>query len=133
GYGLAFSRDGTALAALLGTTRGTRLVLWETATGKRKATHNLSPDPRSQLGAYKGGQGRAVEWFPDGSGLLLYNQFFVDAATGAVYPGAPELTLADQNQRRVFGSGILARLQGQGFDQAVTFEPAPRRPGAGSP
>ncbi|MFO0928308.1 MAG: WD40 repeat domain-containing protein [Gemmataceae bacterium] len=124
--GLAFSADGTLLAALYHSFSGNRLVVWEVTSGKVKHDHNLGKNADLEGLAFTGDR-RGLEWLPDGSGLLIANRVFLDAATGKVFWRLPADDLNRHPRRVLSGTRVALVLKGEGLEGdklAVTALPA---------
>ncbi|MDR3635897.1 MAG: hypothetical protein P4L84_18990 [Isosphaeraceae bacterium] len=78
---LAFSPDGTALGGLFtaGST-STHVMCWDVATGRLEADFRAEGrDPYGKLFSY---EGQPLQWLPDQSGWMVYDQAIVERKSG---------------------------------------------------
>jgi hypothetical protein len=121
--GLVFSPDGKELAMLwhfVGRKKEGfgKVVVFDAATGKMLATHELADLAGVDLGT-RGGLD-AIQWVPDGSGWLLYGLVLMDRQTGKEsgrLGGDKKLA----HMRRFVDAGHVTTLKGGG-DASVSLE-----------
>uniref|UniRef100_A0A7C2JY06 WD40 repeat domain-containing protein n=1 Tax=Schlesneria paludicola TaxID=360056 RepID=A0A7C2JY06_9PLAN len=112
-HGLAFSPDGSQLAAVFESTAGegiTQVAIWNVAEGTQAANHVTVPGIMHRVKNVRETAG--VQWYADGKKLLVHGVTILDAATGAgLYEmQKPEPSFAAS--RRVFGTNGIADLSG---------------------
>jgi hypothetical protein len=123
-FGLAFSPDGKELVMLwnyIGRKKQGfgKLVVFDAATGKTLASHELADLTGVDLGSPRDGN-QAIQWVPDGSGWLLYGLVLMDRQTGKELGrlgGDKKLA----HLRRFVDAGHVTTLKGGG-DASVTLE-----------
>jgi predicted Zn finger-like uncharacterized protein len=124
---LAFSPDGKALTGLFGAGFANHVVTWDATTGKLESDHRYEQhDPFGRSFAY---DSQVVEWLPDQSGWLLYDQAIVERKSGQIAWTLP----FDKRQGFVEGSRRIANLdravvvaKGKGGQKALRVTPLPR-------
>lgn len=78
--GMAFSPDGAALAGLFTAGQATHLLSWDATTGALASDFRVEgPNPYGKSYSY---EGEVVQWLPDQSGWLIYDQSFVERRSG---------------------------------------------------
>ncbi len=120
-HGLAFSLDGTRLAAVYSHySSGGNLAVWDVASGRllnhRYYQTNLARwyRPADRVGV--------LRWLTDGEGLLLNGMLLFDGQTGA-----PVWGLDDSNPTTLFGLTRQTRLVAEnGVNDVVSVQPIPR-------
>ena len=80
--GMAFSPDGTELAASFFEAPGGRLTSWDLVMGEMAVTHVLPSGPTFETPGWAGSAAPAVEWLPDGSAWLLDGHALVNRQDG---------------------------------------------------
>lgn len=113
--GLAFSPDGTELAAVLGQNHGAtsdRVLIWNAATGASVADF-LLPDP-DQRPVDVIGRAPSLQWFPDRKRLFQNGQHIIDRdAKRVVYSlPAPLQRFNSKDLRRVLSNNTIATWDG---------------------
>jgi hypothetical protein len=125
--GLAFSPDGKFVALLWKTKEKGwgRLMCWDIASRKRVGNHAIEQAPP---GADAGGR-YALQFLPDGSGLLLFGHLVLDRDKGTITGkvGAEPANAADA-ERVVVGGGRVSRFTG-GEKPAIEFLNLPGKGG----
>ena len=119
--GIVFSPDGTEIAVLwrlLGKKdQFGKVMVFDSATGKRVATHELNDLTSLESGAHGGLD--CIQWVSDGSGWLLYGTLLVDRKTGKELGrigGEKKF-----GQRRFIGPELLTSFKG-GLDPSLSLE-----------
>ena len=79
--GMAFSPDGSELAAVFLQDPGSRLICWEVANGEVVADYPFPSGPTFPTPGWSDG-GRTVDWLPDGSAWLLEGHALVNRKDG---------------------------------------------------
>lgn len=121
--GLAFSPDGTELAAIFGQNHSAtsdRVLIWNAATGSNVADFSL-PDP-DQRPVDTVGAAPSLQWFPDRKRLLQDGRHIIDReAKKVVYSLPPPLIRFDTKKvRHVLSNTTIASWDGAKGSEALT-------------
>jgi WD40 repeat protein len=116
--GLAFSPDGTSLAALARVGDAQRILAWDTKTGE--AQHDHAFPGKDAFGGTVTHDGPRLQWLPDGAGWLVLDQAIVERKTGQIVWSMPFDALAsmikngggrENAPRRIVGPGRAAVVE----------------------
>ncbi len=116
--GMAFSPDGTALAGLFTSSAAAHLICWDATSGKLASDFRAEgPDPYGKSYSY---EGQAVQWLPDGSGWLIYDQSLVERQSGQVVWSIPfdPVRYQEHGPRKVLDAGRMVAV-GKARDRKV--------------
>ena len=80
--GMAFSPDGTELAALFFEAPGARLTVWDVTKAEVAADYQLPSGPMFPTPGWADSGGRSIDWLPDGSAWLLAGHALVNRKDG---------------------------------------------------
>jgi WD40 repeat protein len=123
-HGVAFSPDGKSLAALYPAGGGSRLFVWDMATGKLTADHKIAKSLQQVAPQGFGYQGPGLEWLSDSSGWLAFGALLIDARGAALYWTIPAV-MNENLPRRLFGADRVAVVTGDFKGKTLTLKALP--------
>ena len=125
--GVAFSDDGTAIAAVFERLGKVRIVSWDVADGKQTADHTAPATPAEKINVPPLYADRGIQWLTDKSGWLVFGSSIVDKETGKKVWSLPydnqNFTLSPRrlvdNERAliVFGGNKVLRVAPVPYDK----------------
>lgn len=125
--GVAFSPDGTALSALVKFAfNPPRIVTWDLTTGSFES--DLRKPGYAGLKESFGYDTRGIEWLPDSSGWLIYDQTIIERKTGQIIwtiPFDPKRQLEDGPRRILDGEHVVVVSKGRST-KVLRIETMPR-------
>ncbi len=137
--GLAFSLDGTELAALLRTSQRTQIAAWNVATGKLEQNHEVTDTLGNWVGA---SHTNNLEYLPDGRAWLIHSNFVIDRQSGSTLLQFHPLNQSRMSKLRILPNDLVVMVSdGQAgkksaittpFDRAAYDAAAQAARGAGS-
>ncbi len=125
-HSVAFSLDGTEIAALFSEGSTSGLALWSITDGSLIKSHRFSQSLNLIVGGV-GYEGPSLQFLPDGKGWLLFGRMVVDRQLGEVVWVEPTDvgSLTSRTRRRVLVDGKLLALRGTQAATALTAEELP--------
>jgi hypothetical protein len=110
-YGLAFSPDGTELAALFGDVVNFRLRTWAMDSGSVRINHQLPASVQRAWREAVASAVRPVEWWPKRKGWLLFGTVLIHYKTGSEVTHLPAPP-GPQAARYLLPGDLLATVSG---------------------